>query len=82
MVCFRLNASMVVNVKLIHPVVFVAIVYAHVSLLAQDVKNTKVKISSARSNTLRMHAYTTPTRSSMESSTADYLYNSNLLHIF
>ena len=51
MVCFRLNASMVVNVKLVHPVVFVAIVYVHVSLLAQDVKNTKVKISSARSNT-------------------------------
>lgn len=51
---------MVVNAKVIHPVVFVANAYVHVSLLAQDVKSTKVKISSARSNTLRMHAYTTP----------------------
>ena len=49
---FRLNASTVVVVKLIHPVVFVAIVHVHISSLAQDVKNIKVQIGSTKSKTL------------------------------
>ena len=49
---FRLNASTVVAVKLIHSVVFVAIVHVHVSSLAQDAKNIKVQIGSTKSKTL------------------------------
>ena len=41
---FRINVSMMVNVKSIRPIVLILAVYVHVVSLVQDVKNTEVRV--------------------------------------
>jgi hypothetical protein len=42
---FRINVSVMVNVKSIRPIVLILAVYVHVVSLVQDVVNTEVRVA-------------------------------------